>query len=432
MRMKKRIAFLLLCLLLCGCGAAEEKSPEEPEILLEGERVENSCRSLSLQGTATPEELRTALDGCPQLERVFFESCPYTPAERAALLRDYPAVRFDYPLQYGKTELRSTDKTLDLSDETVDVSALCTLLEQCADMECVELGEHTLSLAQAERLAAAAPHTLLRYDTELFSRTLSTDSEEIDLSGIPMKDTAELERELLRFPRLKKVILCECGLDDETMDALNRKYEDIRFVWTVQVYNRGIRTDQDYFILYNCEKQYPTSNGTCAALRYCSDLTAVDLGHMFISNEELQLLYSTPKIRYLVAMDGLYTDITPMGSLQELEYLEMFSSQAEDLSPLKNCKKLKHLNISRCHKLGSDCIGVLCSMKQLERLWFVGTYLSPEYEKVLQEALPDTEIHFVPYMNGYAPYSMDYDWRKHESYYAMRDALHMYYMDNQK
>ena len=71
-------------------------------------------------------------------------------------------------------------------------------------------------------------------------------------------------------------------------------------------------------------------------------------------------------------------------------------------------------------------------MKQLKRLWFIGNYLSPKYEQVLKDALPDTEIHFIPYRNGFAPYSMDFDWRKDESYFAMRDALHMYYMDNQK
>ena len=333
-------------------------------------------------------------------------------------------------LTYGESSFLSNEKRLDLSAEASDVPALIAVLSE-SEAESVELGENAPTMEEAEALRESCPNVFFRYDTEFFGQKVSTDVTEIDLSGVTLADTAELERELLRFPGLEKLILCDCGLDNETLDALDQRLEHTRVVWTVQVYNRGIRTDRDYFIMYNCETVYPRSNGSCANLRYCGDMIAVDVGHFFPKDEDLQFLYGTPKLKYLVAIEGLYHDITPMGSLEELEYLEMFSSQVEDLSPLLNCKKLEHLNISRCCKLDESCIEVLCQMKQLKRLWFCGNYLSGKYEQVLKDALPDTEVHFVPYRSGYAPYSMDFGWRKDESYYAMRDALHMYYMDNQ-
>ena len=335
------------------------------------------------------------------------------------------------PRVYGTVSFLGSDRELDLSHESLDVFGLIGALSQTA-VERVELGENAPTTDEALALAANCPGVFFRYDTEFFGQRLSTEATEIDLSGVKLKDTFALERELVRFPKLQKLVLCDCGLDDHTLDELNTRLGDTRVVWTVQVYNKGIRTDRDYFIMYNCETTYPRSNGTCAALRYCSDMIAVDVGHFFPTDEDLKFLYGTPKLKYLVAIEGLYTDITPMGSLPELEYLEMFASQARDLTPLLNCKKLQHLNISRCCKLDASCIDVLCQMKQLKRLWFIGNYLSPKYEQVLKDALPDTEIHFIPYRNGFAPYSMDFDWRKDESYYAMRDALHMYYMDNQK
>ena len=379
--MKKRsLALFLPLLLLSACGRSAEATPAEPE------------------PTAVPVEE----------ERRVVET-----------------------LSYGGVEFLSNEKYPDFSAAEPDVPALIAVLAE-SEAETVELGANAPSIEEAEALDADCPGVFFRYDTEFFGQSLSTDATEIDLSGMKLTDTAELERELIRFPGLQKLILCDCGLDNETLDALNTRLGDTRVIWTVQVYNKGIRTDRDYFIYYNCDISYPRSNRSCTALRYCSDMIAVDVGHFLPTDEDLQFLYGTPKLRYLVAIEGLYRDITPMGSLPELEYLEMFASQVTDLSPLLNCKKLQHLNISRCCKLDASCIDVLCQMKQLKRLWFIGHYLSPKYEQVLKDALPDTEIHYIPYRNGYAPYSMDFNWRKDESYYAMRDALHMYYMDNQK
>ncbi len=429
--MKKSLAFVFFAwaVLLSGCAGREEQNVPEP-LMIEGQVLEGQETELKLQGSASPEELRAVLEKCESLDLVRLESCAFTPEEQKALRADYPAVCFDWPLMLGGQEFRSTDKELDFSRADISAGELADTLALCTGVEKVELGARELSIEEAETLHEAAPDTLFRYDTDFYGLSVSTDAEEIDISGIAVEDVEALERELVRFPRLKKVVMCECGPDDETMDTLNKRHEDIRFVWMVQIYDKGIRTDQDYFINYNCEKIYPSLVRGCTNLRYCPDLVAVDIGHFFPTNEDLEFLYSTPRLKYLVAIEGLYTDITPMGSLSELEYLEMFSSQAEDLSPLLNCKQLKHLNISRCTKLDESCIEVLCQMKQLERLWFCGSYLSGKYEQILQEALPDTEIHFVPYQNGFAPYSMDFGWRKHESYYAMRDALHMYYMDN--
>ena len=428
--MKKRVilSFLLFALLLCGCGngAAEEAAP-----VIEGQSVAADCTALSLQGSAPIEELRNVLEQCPQLTQVSLESLNYTHEEFAALLGDFPEVEFIFPLSYGGIEFRSDERELDFSAEKLSAAQLAEILP-LSKAETVELGRRAPTLEEAEALHESCPDVFFRYDTKLCGQKLSTDVTEIDLSGTEPGELSELERELVRFPKLQRLDLTDCGYEDEALDALNRRHENVKVVWSVQVYDYGMPTDQDYFIQFNAVKKYRYSNRSCINLRYCTDLIAADLGHLFVTQDDIEFLRYTPHIRYLVAIDGLYTDISPFGTLEELEYLEMFSSQAEDLTPLLNCKKLQHLNISRCHRLDESCIDVLCQMKQLKRLWFIGNYLSSEYEEVLKEALPDTEIHFHPYENGFAPYSMDFDWRKDESYYAMRDALHMYYMDNQK
>ena len=114
-----------------------------------------------------------------------------------------------------------------------------------------------------------------------------------------------------------------------------------------------------------------------------------------------------------------FRDITPIGSLQELKYLEIFQTNPADISPLLNCKKLEQLNM--CYCFGFD-ISPLKEMKQLKRLWYAG--LGPYRGAELIEALPDTQV--------YCPIS-DPDgstgggWREDEAYYEMRDVFAMYY-----
>ena len=91
----------------------------------------------------------------------------------------------------------------------------------------------------------------------------------------------------------------------------------------------------------------------------------------------------------------------------------------DDISPLLNCKKLKHLNI--CYCTGFD-LAPLAEMKQLERLWYAG--LGPQRGAFLVEALPDTECYF-PYTDPDG--STGGGWRETETYFQMRDVFAMYY-----
>ena len=170
------------------------------------------------------------------------------------------------------------------------------------------------------------------------------------------------------------------------MDALDLRHEDIRFVWTVYFSIYALRTDATFF----CAADVPYLNYDAPVLydyqlypvRYCRDMIALDLGHMWI--EDLSFLYNMPKLQYLILVGGRFRDITPIGSLQELKYLEIFQTNPADISPLLNYKKLEQLNM--CYCFGFD-LSPLKEMKQLKRLWFVG--LGPYRGAEIAEALPD-------------------------------------------
>lgn len=329
-------------------------------------------------------------------------------------------------LTWGQYSTPADAQELQLAGEDISLRELRSLLEQMtAAPALVELGEQSYDAGELAPLCADYPLTRFVCAVELFGQSFASESAELDLSEVPMTDTKELEAALCCFPALEKVLMLHCGLDNDTMDALNARHEGVNFVWMVCAYHWLIRTDITAFIRFNQTVPCPGGSGGPGELRYCTELVALDLGH--IAPQDTSFLLNMKKLRYLILADGAISDLSYIGQLPELEYFEAFKTPISDLSPLLNCKKLKYLNICRCDQLTEDSIDVLCRMPQLERLWFYCHYLDNSYEDVLLEALPSCEIYYHNYRSGLEG-STEHGWREHESYFAMRDALGMPYM----
>ena len=257
----------------------------------------------------------------------------------------------------------------------------------------------------------------------VYGLEFSSDVRELDLSGVPVEDgAAELESLLPEFASLETVVMSECGLSDGEMDALNQKYPDIRFVWTVHFGGYSLRTDARAFIASK-EPHGELYNRDMAPLRYCTDLIALDLGHMKFT--DISFVSDMKHLRFLVLADGEVDDIGPVAELPELEYLEIFRTDVTDLTPLLRCRNLKDLNICYIPKSASeDALEVLLQTTWLERLFFAGNKLTKEQRNQLRDAYPETaEVVLYDEME-----STGLDWRYHPRYYEMRDILGMYYM----
>ena len=259
----------------------------------------------------------------------------------------------------------------------------------------------------------------------VYGKEFSSFDEELDLSGIEITDgAAELEALIPELTHLKLVIMSDCGIPDEEMDALNKKYEDIRFIWTIHfgaVYH--LRTDDTSFIAslfegkeYNYSKLYDKD---VECLKYCTDMVALDIGHMGYTNVEFCAYM--PHLRYLIIADTPVEDITPLAGLEELWYLEAFCCNFTDVSPLLSCKNLRHLNLCYCNIL--DAEEDLAQMDWLERLWYVGPYMTPSAFAALRDNLPNTYKTI-----GMSGDSTGGGWRQHDAYLEMRDAFGVYYL----
>ena len=307
----------------------------------------------------------------------------------------------------------------------VDKKQIEEFLPRFPLLSVLDLRGTSISPEDALSLYNLNPDLSVIWDVFLLGNLYPSDTTELDLSGIAMNDSSELEEALCFFPKLEKVIMSDCGLSDEYMDSLNSRYDDISFVWTVHFSVYSLRTDATMF----CASDIPKLGNVAPELtspeldpiKYCTELEALDLGHM--NFKDIKFLKNMTRMKYLILVQGKFSDISVIADMPELEYLELFNNnRIIDLTPLLNCKNLKHLNIGYCYY--ADW-APLKEMPWLERLWMPHVEISEVELEELQDALPDTLI--------YAPHddpmgSTGGGWREDESYYTMRDIMEMPYL----
>lgn len=379
--------------------------------------------SAALDGrTVDAQALNAQLGWFYDLTELTVENAAFTGEEMRLLLQNYPRIHFLWEIRAGSLRIPCTVSELDFSQGSdVDLDELGSQLDLFENLQSVDLSGSAVSPEKRVAFRSAHPETNVFWTVTLNDVPYSCDTEILDLNGTNFTDTAELEAALPFFPKLTKVEMCDCGLDNETMDALNQRYEDIRFVWRVYFGNYNLRTDDKYFIAAAWDNKVYLKNEDIGVFKYLTDLEGMDCGHMLF--DDLSFLYYMPHMKYLILAECPITDITPIGSLKELKYLEIFQTRVSDLSPLVNCTALEDLNCCYINARQSDAWNALSKMDWLERLWYCNCPLSAEQKRQLQNNMPNC-IFFL--YQGLEPSGGC--WRYHENYYEMRDFFEMYYM----
>ena len=241
------------------------------------------------------------------------------------------------------------------------------------------------------------------------------DATEIDLGEMVLPDTDEayaaLEAFIQQLPALTRLDMFSTDITVDRVLYLGEKYNRIRFGWTILIPCKNterkdrpphrLRTDQTAFSTQHNLSCTSHGQDVWEILKYCPDLLALDLGHNN-SIDDLSFLRYCPKLRVLIISFNIwqrggkkpYVDISPIGEMKDLEYLEICKSNIADISPLANCTKLIDLNISTNYITD---LTPLYGLKHLRRLYLYGCDGSQkpiDKNKVreLQEQIPDCEI----------------------------------------
>ena len=377
-----------------------------------GEWWDSDVVSLALKD-ASFEELKEKLVWFPRLESVLLTGAMPEQEQLQQLQRTYPDVFFLWKMEaMGKT-LETDLEELDLSDVAPDsLEELESLLFWFPKLKRVVLNSYCLPQDDLVALAVQHPEIQFVFDLILGDCILRTDAQEIDISNTPLENTADVEKILPCFHNLKKVVMCECGISSEDMDALNRKYEDIRFVWSVELAGMLFRTDAVYFTPNKWGISCDDEN--IHDLRYCTDMVCVDIGH-HIKVTNCEWVKYMPNLKYLIIAETGISDLSPLENHESLIYLELFLSKVKDYSVLTSCKALEDLNL--CYTQGDP--KPIGEMTWLKRLWWSGCWAGRKY---LKDKLPDTYAEFLSLS------STGRGWREGQNYYDMRDFIGMDYM----
>lgn len=223
----------------------------------------------------------------------------------------------------------------------------------------------------------------------------------------------ELEAAMEYFPDAEKLILCGCILDNDAMAAFRqRQAEHYSVVWTVQCGKIATRTDATFFMPVKYHVYY-LNDKEVFNLRYCPEMIAVDIGHMMVS--DVSFVEFMPDLQYLILAHTAVRDIEPLRSCKRLKFLELDHTGVLDFSPLADCTALEDLNIG----MTWNDVTPLKDVTWLKNLWMI---YRDKSALELMEALPGTNI------VCFGTATVDSGWRDLPNYFAMRDALLMFYM----
>ena len=372
--------------------------------LPDGRTVDNSTASLDLSGLSSENAGKTLplLRYLPALQSVDLGgqgANDLTPENVLDFMSAYPNVNFSYGLSLQGRALTLDETSLDLSSASnSEIEALLPWLPYMNQMQKINLGEG--DEAESSRIPwdtvgairRACPWSELDYSFTLFGRALTLNETYLDLNHVNMDDQGALVKAVtVCMPHLQTLDMDFCGVDNEHMAAIRDALPNTDVIWRIW-FGTGysVRTDVEKILASNPDKCGELNKATTEALKYCTKVKYLDLGHND-QLDDISFCAYMPDLEVLVLAMGGFHDLSPLANCPKLEYLEIQTAGVSDLRPLSGLKNLRHLNI--CYNFTLMDITPLYELTELERL-YIGIYdpVPPEQIEEMQRRAPQCKI----------------------------------------
>lgn len=386
----------------------------------QGGFCDDDIQELTLQELSLSDVAQ--LSYLPALTTINADDCrDYEPL--FALMEQYPDIAVSYTVPIGDLIVGHTEESITLTD--VNASELFTRLPLLPALKNVVLEGAVPDNEIMLELKETFPDVRFSWNFTVYGVVANSLDEYLDLSGMALGSTEELEAALPYFYDLKKVDMVDCGFSNSEMDDLNWRHPETRFIWEVLICGNMFRTDIRYFMPYQIKKGRSMTN--LQNLRYCKDIEVMDFGHFGVS--DFSFVEDLPKLRCLLILDCTVRDLQSISTCTSLEFLEIAQTPIRDYWPLINLTNLKDLNISSTphnlttHKtVGLNDISMLYQLTQLDRLWFVRSFVKKARYPEIHDWLADTVVMLE------VSACTSFGWRQSPLYYEHRDIMGMYYM----
>ena len=381
----------------------------------QGRRYENDTREITI--TSLRREEIPALQHLTGLQVVNAADCD--DYENLQILeKNMPDCDVRYKIRLRDMEISKNCRELSFEKGQITAGELEKILPFLKKLQKVHLVEPDISAENLLQLRETFPEVKISWEKTAFGARLPDDIQELDISGMKNASLEEIKQQTAYLPGLQKLIMSDCGFDNQTMyDFREEMRPHYKVVWTVRVGRMRVRTDETYFMPtkykeYILDREIDT-------LFYCEDMLCVDVGHNPIHH--VDWVAGMPHLKYLIVADGPIQDITPLSQLKEVVWLELFMTDIRDITPLLSMTSLQDLNLAR---VPAD-LKPLAQMKWLNNLWISGGWVSGSTVAYLRENLPGTYIDASHHHN-----CCGRGWRQLQNYYDMRDILGMpYFLD---
>lgn len=381
------------------------------------------------EGT-TLSDVAILLTALPKLKAIDIRATDILAGDIATLQGEYPAVAF-LSQAYLLNERYDTTKTslkLDAA-ESFDAKKLGDQLAFFPKLTQLDLREVPANDQDISALSERFPAMKIRWMVPVFEGlSLDSDTESLDLRGVTISDLPALKQKLKLLTHLSYVDMCNCGPSDEEMAQLRSEFPRVKVVWMLHVGYWEIRTDIRAFSMAQYEEHEGVrftkigeesrryrwvDDEQIAKLRYCTDIEALDIGHSDLISD-ISFVRSLPKLRFLVISMTKVTDLSPVRTLKNMIFFEMFEMNLADISVLYDLPQLEYLN---CSFTTLTDIKPLLSLTNLKRLWVINCEFSDEALHALKVGLPNT----IVIANG--KHSTDTGWRFDNPTYCEMQAL---------
>ena len=330
-----------------------------------------------------------------------------------------PENGLSYTIMLNGKEYSNQLKSINLSfAEDIESEQYAELLRRLPNIESIELtdsdGKTHLSLSSILALHSAAPTAEINCVFELFGKKISTSDSEIIYKKVKIgNEGIELFREVLPLlNKCERLVLDDCGIDNEVMASLRDDFPDKKIVWRVH-WQKYYSALTDVTIIRSGSYIKLRNNGGVQNLKYCTEVVFADLGHNR-SLSDISFLAYWKHIRVLLIDEVQMTTLDALSGATELQLLEIVKCyKLTGLEPLANCKNLRFLNFSSCSKIKD--LSPLYGLEKLEQVYAMGMHKMKLKDKnqryEIQEKLPNCKFYFKSPPNSQVSGLYSVGWR---------------------
>lgn len=415
---------IILCVLVC-LVVILYMLPSKIEIYGKKYRINSEIVDLTDIDVIDADKLISEIPYFNRLKTVKLADGAISFEELNRLKSRYPMIEFSggtYADFYG-LRVDTNCKSINLGDVPIDDKFLYKV-GIFPHLEEIILYNSDLSEDDVSTFNKYYPRIKLVFKVSIADLTVDSNIENLDLSKHIITDKVAFKEALSRLKDLKTLDMSYTNFSNEELGSLREEFPNVTIDWVLFLSKWSFRTDVVSFSVLVRRFDYKRiTSDELEVFKYTKNIQTLDLGHQNITDVSAIAEY-LPNLKLLILADNKISDITPLGKLEKLTYIELFLNKITDISPLANCKELRDVNI--CYNPRLKDITPLHELPNLERVWLVNLPISQKQISDLQKAYPNTQISL------FGDGSTDGGWRTHPKYYEMIKMFKNRYYKSEK